>query len=285
MHLDFTKMQSLGNDFVVLDGVSESVAISPPMARLLADRHFGIGCDQILVAERGRQAEFRYRIFNRDGSEVEQCGNGARCFARFLQDRGLSTDNPVSVETINTRMQLRILEGGEVEVDMGAPEFEPQRIPFVADEAARSHELEVAGQVLGVSVLALGNPHAVLRVDDVGLAPVETLGPLLENHPRFPARVNAGFSEIVGRSHIRLRVFERGVGETLGCGSGACAAVVAGIRQGWLDNEVRVSLPGGDATVRWAGGREPVYLVGPAYTVFSGTIEVPDDLLDQSDAA
>ncbi len=285
MQLDFTKMQSLGNDFVVLDGVTHQLTMNSGIARLLADRHFGIGCDQILLAEKGRQAEFRFRIFNQDGGEVEQCGNGARCFARFVRDNGLTTNDRISVETLNARMLLKVLDNGDVAVEMGIPEFEPSRIPFDAPAAAVSHDLEVDGERLQISALAIGNPHAVIQVADVSLAPVETLGPAIERHPRFPARVNAGFCEIVNRSHIRLRVYERGVGETLGCGSGACAAVVAGIRSGQLDRQVRVSLPGGDATVRWDSGTEPVHLIGPAFNVFSGTITVPDDLLNESDAA
>lgn len=275
MQLDFTKMQSLGNDFVVLDGVSRRMPISADVVRLLADRHFGVGCDQILLAEKGQAADFRFRIFNRDGSEVEQCGNGARCFARFLRDNGLTDQDIISVETMGTRMQLRILDDGDVSVDMGLPEFLPERIPFQADMPAERYQLAVGGEVLDVSVLALGNPHAVILVDDVDSVPVDRLGPLIEHHPRFPSRINAGFCEIVSRDRIRLRVHERGVGETLGCGSGACAAVVAGIRLGLLDPDVSVRLPGGQARVRWEGSGNPVHLIGSASTVFTGVIAIP----------
>ncbi len=285
MQFEFTKMQSLGNDFVVLDGVTRSLPMNTAIAKLLSDRHFGIGCDQILLAEKGRQAEFRFRIFNQDGGEVEQCGNGARCFARFLRDRELTDKDVIGIETMNARMQLAILDNGDVAVEMGVPEFVPLKIPFEADAAATDHEIVVGEELLRISALAIGNPHAVVQVADSSGAPVNTLGPLVECHPRFPARVNVGFSETINSSHIRLRVYERGVGETLGCGSGACAAVVAGIRLGLLDREVRVSLPGGDALVRWNGDGEPVHLIGPAYSVFSGTIKIPDDLLNESDAA
>ena len=275
MQLDFTKMQSMGNDFVVLDGVSRRMPISAEVVRLLADRHFGVGCDQILLAEKGRAADFRFRIFNRDGNEVEQCGNGARCFARFLRDNGLTDRDTISVETMNTRMQLRILDDGDISVDMGLPEFLPERIPFQADTPAERYPLAVGGEVLDISALALGNPHAVILVDDADAAQVDRLGPLIEHHPRFPAGVNAGFCEIVDRDQIRLRVHERGVGETLGCGSGACAAVVAGIRLGLLGADVCVGLPGGQARVRWDGPGNPVHLTGSASTVFTGVIAIP----------
>ena len=277
MQLDFTKMQSMGNDFVVLDGVSRQMPITADAARLLADRHFGVGCDQVLLAEKGRAADFRFRVFNRDGSEVGQCGNGARCFARFLRDNGLTDQDLISVETLSTRMQLRILDDGDISVDMGQPEFLPERIPFLADQPDVSHPLAVDGEVLEITALALGNPHAVIQVGDVATAPVGRLGPLVEHHPRFPARVNAGFCEIVDPNHIRLRVHERGAGETLGCGSGACAAVVAGIRLGLLGPDVRVALPGGQARVRWDGPGNPVHLIGSASTVFTGVITIPGE--------
>ncbi len=277
MQVDFTKMQSLGNDFVVLDGVSRSLPLSPDQARRIADRHFGIGCDQVLLAEAGQGADFRFRIFNHDGGEVEQCGNGARCFARFLRDRGLTDRDAISVETLSSRMLLRILPDGNVSVDMGPAVFAPARIPFDAEREADLYSLTVDGDNLEISALSMGNPHAVLMVTDVDTAPVERLGPVIESHPRFPARVNVGFCQVVARNHVRLRVFERGVGETLGCGSGACAAVVAGIRLGLLDAEVLVSLPGGDARVAWAGGDASVLLSGPAITVFNGVISLPPD--------
>lgn len=275
MLLHFTKMQSLGNDFVVLDGVSETINLTPDIAQQLADRHFGIGCDQILLAESGHEAgvDFVFRIFNRDGSEVGQCGNGARCFGRFLKDSGLTRKNTISVSTLTSRMTLQLLDSGAVRVDMGQPSFLPADIPYQAKAESVLYPLALAVQSLQISALSLGNPHAVLMVDDVAAYPVHEIGPLIERHPDFPARVNAGFMEIIDRQHIRLRVFERGVGETLGCGSGACAAVVAGIRLGHLDAEVVVSLPGGDARVAWEGDGHPVYLSGPAHTVFCGKIE------------
>jgi diaminopimelate epimerase len=276
MHLDFTKMQSLGNDFVVLDGVSRELQISPDVARKLADRHFGVGCDQVLLAEPGTNTDFRFRIFNHDGSEVEQCGNGARCMARFLHLKGLTKKIEISVQTMNARMVLRIRENGEVTVEMGVPEFEPLNIPFEAERRSDVYTLTLDTQTIEIAALAIGNPHAVTEVADIKKADVAELGPKIENHPRFPARVNAGFMQILSPEHIRLRVHERGAGETLGCGSGACAAVVAGIMTGRLDQSVEVSLPGGSARVNWTGPGNPVYLSGPAETVFSGEIDLSD---------
>ena len=276
MQLDFTKMQSLGNDFVVLDGVSQTLPLTTEVVRHIADRHYGIGCDQVLVAETGRSADFRFRIFNRDGGEVAQCGNGARCFARFLRDRGLTLEDDITIETTNSRMGLHIREDGDVQVDMGPPIFEPADIPFVADGVAHRYVIAVEGAELEVAALSMGNPHAVLFVDNVDEAPVDLLGPAVESHTRFPARANVGFCQVLDGERVRLRVYERGVGETLGCGSGACAAVVAGIRLGLLQHTVRVSLPGGDALVSWQGDNAPVYLSGPAVTVFSGVLSIPD---------
>lgn len=272
MRLDFTKMQSLGNDFVVLDGVSQQLKLSSEIARKLADRHFGVGCDQILLAEPGESTDFRFRIFNKDGSEVEQCGNGARCMAWFLRQRGLSDKNEISVQTLKSQMVLRIEDDGDVTVEMGVPEFEPSKIPFDAAIKDLYYSLQLEAIEVDIAALAIGNPHAVLEVDDIAKARVDIIGPEIESHPRFPERVNAGFMQIVSPRHIRLRVYERGVGETLGCGSGACAAVVAGIENGKLGHQVKVSLPGGNASVEWAGAGRPVYLRGPAHTVFSGEI-------------
>ena len=280
MRLDFTKMQSLGNDFVVLDGVSSSITITADLSRQLADRHFGIGCDQILLAEKDSSADFRFRIFNQDGSEVAQCGNGARCFAIFLRERGLTSKNRISVQTLNRHMTLHILDNGDVRVEIGVPIFTPAKIPFRADSEAITYPLNAGKENVTISALAVGNPHAVIVVDNVDSAPVEDLGPVIESHPDFPERVNAGFMQIVSPQHIRLRVFERGVGETLGCGSGACAAVVSGIRLGLLRSPVRVSLPGGDATVEWGGDERAVFLSGPAHHVFTGEIELPDIVAD-----
>ena len=272
MRVDFTKMQSLGNDFVVLDGVSQRLKISPDIARQLADRHYGIGCDQVLLAEPGETADFRFRIFNQDGSEVEQCGNGARCMAWFLRRRGLSDKSQITVQTLRSQMILTINDDGDVTVEMGVPEFEPSKIPFQATEKLPKYALSLPARKVDIAALAIGNPHAVVEVDSVENAEVELLGPQIEYHPRFPERVNAGFMQIFSPSHIGLRVYERGVGETLGCGSGACAAVVAGIEWGRLEATVKVDLPGGSAKVNWAGLGQPVFLSGPAHTVFSGEI-------------
>ena len=276
MRIRFTKMQGAGNDFVVLDGVTEPLRLSPAAIRRLADRRFGVGCDQVLLVEPPADpgADFRYRIFNADGSEVEQCGNGARCFVRFVRDRGLTAKSEIAVDTLGGRIYPRLAESGEVSVNMGVPRFAPGEIPFVADAPALVYPLEVDGRTIEVSVLSMGNPHAVMIVADARAAPVATLGPRLEHHVRFPRRVNAGFLEIRDRAHVRLRVWERGAGETLACGSGACAAVVAGRRLGRLDATVEVGLPGGTLTVSWAGEGEPVWLTGPATTVFEGTIEI-----------
>ena len=232
MLLKFTKMHGAGNDFVVLDGYREDIELNPEKLRLLADRHFGVGCDQILLVEKpqNKEADFRYRIFNADGGEVEQCGNGARCFMHFVHDQQLTTKREIMVETSSGIIKPRLEQDGRVTVDMGAPVFEPERIPFNGGRGTTSEPLEVAGETLDISALSMGNPHAVQVVEDIKLAPVETLGPLIEHHPRFPNRVNAGFMQIMDRNHIKLRVYERGAGETLSCGTGACAAAVAGIR-------------------------------------------------------
>ena len=276
MKLKFTKMHGQGNDFVVLDGVRQSVSLSAESARALADRHLGIGCDQLLLVERPRDPrnDFRYRIFNADGGEVEQCGNGARCFARFVLDEGLTSKREIRVETASGVIVPRIEASGQVTVDMGPPHFEPREVPFLADKPQLVHELRVAGFPVEVSVLSMGNPHAVQRVDDVERAPVATQGPLIERHPSFPQRVNAGYMQILSRQHVKLRVWERGAGETLACGTGACAAVVAGIRRELLDHEVRVTTRGGDLLIRWSGDQRPVMMTGDAVRVFDGEIEL-----------
>jgi diaminopimelate epimerase len=284
MKLAFTKMQGAGNDFVVLDGVSREVEMTPQRARKIADRHYGVGCDQVLLVEPARQgADFRYRIWNSDGGEVEQCGNGARCFVRFVHDRGLSKKTEIRVETLSGVIAPRLESDGQVSVDMGAPQFDPQRVPFDASglrpvRSGARWPLEVAGATIEVAVLSMGNPHAVQTVEDVDAAPVITQGPLIEGHPRFPRRANAGYMQILGRSSVRLRVWERGAGETLACGTGACAAVVAGIREGLLDQAVEVAARGGRLTIRWAGGENdpsrPVWMTGPAVTVYEGEIEI-----------
>lgn len=273
MELRFTKMQGLGNDFVVIDAIHQPVSLDAERVRRLARRRFGIGCDQVLLVEPptpGSGAEFRYRIYNADGGEVEQCGNGARCFARFVHDKGLTRSNPVRVETLAGIIELHLGEHGEVTVDMGAPRLEPKEIPFIAEGREILYPIEVEGERLEIAALSMGNPHAVLRVSSVEEAPVERLGPLLERHPRFPRGANVGFMEVVARDHVRLRVHERGAGETLACGTGACAAVVAGRLQGLLDERVAVDLPGGRLVISWGEVQAPVLMTGPAETVFEG---------------
>jgi diaminopimelate epimerase len=282
--LKFTKMQGAGNDFVVLDGVSSPIELTPAQLRRLADRHFGVGADQILLVEPPRMdgVDFRYRIFNADGGEVEQCGNGARCFVHFVRDRGLTAKREVRVETLAGVIAPRLEEDGRVTVDMGAPVFDPARVPF--DTAGLTPlarhprvdvwPLEVGGAAVPIVVVSMGNPHAVQVVLDVTTAPVAAQGPLIERHVRFPQRVNAGYMQVEGRSRIRLRVFERGAGETLACGTGACAAVAAGIRLGQLDSPVEVRTRGGDLTIAWRGADNPVTMTGPAATVFEGEIEI-----------
>jgi diaminopimelate epimerase len=277
MKLRFTKMQGVGNDFVVFDGVSQPVNLSPDNVRAIADRHFGIGCDQVLLVERpqSRVADFRYRIFNADGGEVEQCGNGARCFVRFVRERGLTAKDEIRVETLGGLIAPRLEADGQVTVDMGAPIFEPPRVPFLGTSAlVQPLSLGQGGEVR-ITALSMGNPHAVQFVDDVEAAPVTTQGPLIEHHSDFPKRVNAGYAQVLGRHHIRLRVWERGAGETLACGTGACAAAVAGMRRGLLDSPVRVSTRGGDLTIRWNGENTgSVWMTGPAVSVFDGEIEL-----------
>ena len=276
MKLKFSKMHGLGNDFVVLDGVRQPVSLSPEQLCYLADRHFGVGCDQILLVEKPTQPgiDFRYRIFNADGGEVEQCGNGARCFVRFVHDEGLTDKREIRVETLRGVISPRLEGDGNVTVDMGVPRFLPAEIPFLAEDDVIIHLLDVADETLETSVVSMGNPHAVQVVESVETAPVGEHGPLIEKHPRFPQRVNAGFMQIVDRHAIKLRVYERGSGETMACGTGACAAVVAGIRRGLLDSPVRVTTRGGDLTIAWGGDERPVLMTGPAVTVFTGEIEL-----------
>ena len=274
MILRFTKMHGAGNDFVMLDGVRQRIQLTPEQLRLLADRHFGVGCDQILLVEAAQHpgADFCYRIFNADGGEVEQCGNGARCFVRFVHDLGLTHKREIVVETKAGLITLRMEEDGRVMVDMGAPVFENARIPFNSGSDAIIQPLEVAGETVQITALSMGNPHAVQVVEDVEHAPVATQGALIEHHPLFPKRVNAGYMQVVDRGHIKLRVYERGAGETLSCGTGACAAAVAGIRRGLLDERVRVLTKGGVLDIAWAGDGAPVLMTGPAVTVFEGEI-------------
>jgi diaminopimelate epimerase len=269
--LKFTKMQGLGNDFVVLDGVRQRVALTPEMVRAMADRRFGIGCDQVLVVEPARDgADFRYRIFNADGGEVEQCGNGARCFVVFVREHGLTDQREIRVETAGGVIVPRLDADGLVTVDMGVPSVAPRDVPFTGGTGAIVETLDVAGEAVDVSVLSMGNPHAVQVVYDVATAPVTTQGPLIEHHVRFPNRVNAGYMQVIDRDTIRLRVWERGAGETLACGTGACAAVVAGIRRGLLGARVRVITNGGELRIAWQGQGTPVLMTGPASTVYEG---------------
>ncbi|NBC95010.1 MAG: diaminopimelate epimerase [Deinococcus-Thermus bacterium] len=273
MGIAFTKMHGLGNDFVVIDGVQARVELAADEVRRVADRRTGVGCDQVLVIEPARDgADFGYRIFNADGGEVEQCGNGARCVARFVREHGLSTADEVRFATRGGTIRTRQLADGRVAVDMGVPRFDPASIPFVADGEADRYELDVDGRVWRLGAVSMGNPHAVLMVDDVEQAPVTTLGPAIEHHPRFPQRANVGFVQAGDRRHIRLRVWERGVGETMACGTGACAAVAVGRRQGLLDESVTVDLAGGALVIDWAGGDNPLWMTGPATTVFEGTL-------------
>jgi diaminopimelate epimerase len=274
MSLRFTKMHGLGNDFVVVDAIRQAVSLAPAQVRSLADRRFGVGCDQVLLVEPPRLpgTAFHYRIFNADGSEVEQCGNGARCFARFVRDEGLSADDVIAVGTARGPITLYLEPDGQVRVDMGAPRLDPADLPFEAPARAAAYPIEVDGERLEIGAVSMGNPHAVLLVDDVATAPVDRLGPRLESHPRFPRRVNVGFMAVGGRDRIDLRVYERGSGETLACGTGACAAVVSGRLRGLLDAQVRVRLPGGELRVSWQGGDAPVWMTGPAVKVFEGTV-------------
>ncbi len=276
MLLKFTKMHGAGNDFVVVDLISQCYKLRSRDVRKLADRHFGVGCDQVLVVEppRNPEVDFSYRIFNADGGEVEQCGNGARCFARFVREKKLTGKRLIKVETAGGIIELRVHNRRDVEVSMGVPVFEPADIPFNARSRAASYPLQVDGKRLEIGALSMGNPHAVLRVDSVAGADVDRLGSLIENHPDFPRRVNAGFMEVVSDRVIKLRVYERGVGETLACGTGACAAVVYGVTRGWLRDVVTVDLPGGKLSISWAGEGHPVIMTGPTEVVFEGTIRI-----------
>jgi len=278
MRLAFTKMHGLGNDFVVIDAIRQDITLAAAHMRHLAERHFGIGCDQVLLVEppsEPEQALFRYRIFNADGSEVEQCGNGARCFARFVREQGLTDAREIPVETLGGRLVLHVEADERVRVNMGQPVFAPERIPLRAEHEADAYTLEIQGRSLQFGAVSMGNPHAVMLVDDVASAPVRELGPALEHHERFPRRVNVGFAAVRDRTHVDLRVFERGAGETLACGSGAAAAIAVLRRWNRVDGEVEVSLPGGSLVLSWGGKvGAPVWLTGPATTVFNGWIDL-----------
>jgi len=276
MILKFTKMHGTGNDFIVLDGVRQQFQLEPEQLRLLADRHFGVGCDQILIVENAQHpdADFRYRIYNSDGGEVEQCGNGARCFVRFVHNHGLTNKREIVVETQSGLITPRLEENGQVTVMMGAPVFDAARIPFIGNDDEIIQTLEVNGKKIQITALSMGNPHAVQIVTDIEHTPVAIEGKLIEQHPRFPKRVNAGFMQIMDRTHIKLRVYERGAGETLSCGTGACAAVVTGIQRGLLDTRVNVATHGGVLSITWEEPGEPVWMTGPAITVFEGEINL-----------
>ncbi len=276
MLIQFSKMHGLGNDFVVIDGVTQKIFLSTEMIKKLGDRHFGIGFDQLLLVEPPYDPEqdFHYRIFNADGSEVQQCGNGARCFARFVRLKGLTNKDRIAVSTMSGRIVLQLEQDNQVTVNMGVPEFEPGKVPFRAQKAEKTYLLRVAEQTVMCGVVSMGNPHCVLEVESVKTAPVDSLGPLLESFDRFPERVNVGFMELVSPSEIRLRVYERGAGETLACGTGACAAAVVGMSQGKLRDRVKVQLPGGALQIAWKGPGTPVFMTGPAEHVFDGEIEL-----------
>lgn len=276
MRLEFTKMHGLGNDFVVIDMVTQRARLDAPQIRQIADRHFGVGFDQLLIVEPPTRpdVDFRYRIFNADGSEVQQCGNGARCFARFVRERKLTRKSRLVVETASGIIELNVNSNGWVRVNMGVPRLDPAEIPFQASDRAVIYPIDVAGRALEIGAVSMGNPHAVLLVDNVDTAPVDEVGPALERHPRFPERVNVGFLQVVDRQNVRLRVYERGSGETLACGTGACGAVVSGILRGLLDERVRVKLPGGELDIRWAGEGQPVWMTGPTARVFDGVLKL-----------
>ncbi|WP_019142101.1 diaminopimelate epimerase [Noviherbaspirillum massiliense] len=283
MKIKFTKMHGAGNDFVVIDAISQHIKLTPAQWRFLADRRFGVGADQILVVEKPQSAgvDFRYRIYNADGGEVEQCGNGARAFVKFVTDKGLTSKQAIRVETMAGVIEPRLEADGRITVDMGAPLLEPHQVPFDASGLTGKQEgedllwpVDIHGKANWISVVSMGNPHAVQVVEDAETAPVTADGPAIEHHPRFPKRVNAGFMQILDRHQIKLRVFERGAGETLACGTGACAAVVAGIRRGLLDSPVKVSTRGGELSIAWEGQGSAVMLTGPAVSVFEGEIEV-----------
>ncbi|MGD8174051.1 diaminopimelate epimerase [Vibrio sp. TRT 21S02] len=274
MHFHFSKMHGLGNDFMVVDCITQNIFFSPELIRRLADRHTGVGFDQLLVVEApyDPETDFHYRIFNADGSEVEQCGNGARCFARFVRMKGLTNRFSINVSTKKGKMVLNIEEDDQVTVNMGEPEFEPSKIPFKAKQTEKTYILRTEDKTLFCGAVSMGNPHVVTVVDDVDLADVDNLGPLLESHERFPERVNAGFMQVINRNEVKLRVYERGAGETQACGSGACGAVAVGVVQGLLDENVKVQLPGGTLRISWKGLGHPLYMTGPATHVFDGQL-------------
>ncbi len=274
--IHFTKMHGLGNDFVVIDAINQQISLTPEQIRFIANRNFGVGCDQLLLVEKpvSANADFKYRIFNADGGEVSQCGNGARCFARFVRDKKLSDKNEITVDTDAGQLLLRLDEHGLITVNMGIPRHHPTHIPLLTQEESRFYSVMVKGSEKAFGAVSIGNPHAVLQVNDIKSTPVAELGAALENHAFFPERANIGFMQIINRHHIKLRVYERGAAETLACGSGACAAAVIGIDQNRLDQDVTVDLPGGELKIHWSGRGTPVLMTGPAISVFEGQIQL-----------
>jgi len=273
--LKFTKMHGLGNDFIVIDAINQAVNLNTQQIQFLADRHFGIGCDQLLLVEKTNMSDvdFRYRIFNADGSEVEQCGNGVRCFARFVRDKQMTEKDTIAVETASGVVHPTLLSDGNVTVDMGVPRFEPNDLPFNVDHLSTTYPLSLTNEkTIEIGAVSMGNPHAVTVVDDAEQAEVEIFGPMIESHSLFPERVNAGFMQVLNAEYIRLRVYERGVGETKACGTGACAAVVSGIQQGLLKRQVTVRLAGGELKIEWPDDQSSVWMTGPATHVFDGEI-------------
>lgn len=271
-------MHGLGNDFVIIDAINHTINLSPEQIHFMADRHFGIGFDQLLLVEKPvtSNADFKYRIFNADGSEVSQCGNGARCFARFVREKNLFSGDKITVDTDSGQLVLTITDNDLVTVNMGIPRHSPKEIPFLVGQEAQMYSVEINGVLTGFGAVSMGNPHAVILVENVDLAPVAETGRILESHPLFPERANIGFMQVLNREHIKLRVYERGAAETLACGSGACAAVVVGIEQKLLDNDVTVDLPGGQLTINWSGRGQPVFMTGTATTVFDGEINLKE---------
>ncbi len=276
MLIEFTKMHGLGNDFVVIDAIRQNISLTPEKIRAISDRHFGVGCDQLLLVEKvgASDADFCYRIFNADGSEVAQCGNGARCFARFVQDKQLSNKDKILVDTHAGQLSLIFDEDGLITVNMGVPRHTPAHIPLSTAQEEKKYTVVVKDVDMTFGAVSLGNPHAVLQVNDTNLANVNEIGEALESHPFFPERANIGFMQVIDRNTIKLRVYERGAGETLACGSGACAAVIIGIEQQLLDHDVVVALPGGQLNINWQGRGHPVYMTGPAISVFEGSMEI-----------
>ena len=276
MQIYFTKMHGLGNDFVVIDAINQDINLNPEQIRFIANRHFGVGCDQILLVETADEEgiDFRYRIYNADGGEVEQCGNGARCFATFVREQGLTDKKTISVITMSGKIILQVEDDGRVTVNMGPPVLSPEQIPFIAEQQKNQYAIDISGDIITIGAVSMGNPHGVVIIDDIKTAPVETLGPLIQQHEVFPNQANIGFMQILDRQHIKLRVYERGAGETLACGTGACAAVVVGNLQGYLDQSVNVSLLGGELSIYWAGGESPVMMTGPTATLFTGSMSL-----------